>query len=971
MKKINLVLLGFALSVMSYAQVWQDDSPSLYYVSEGEKVFLSPDYSSYAIYFKDTPSSSATISMKTLSASEDVKMLATKSLAIVKDLKKPATIKTADQKNSFLVSNELAAAGAYDVLPSFTVLGQQVWFTKRVTLELNEGYDLADISSLLEQYDATFLRNTLNEKSFLLEVEGIENQLPLIQQLSEQGYLKWGHPDFRVEIVHFNDPLFGEQFQMNNTGGTLDGNPLVADMDIDALEAWGITTGTSSITVSVIDDGLEAHPDLPTISAGYTPANNGDGTPTTSTDGHGLACGGIIAAQHDNGIGVRGVAPGVDLIAVNIFQGSETTQDLADAFTWSVSQGADVISNSWGYSSCTFNAPTLTAAINSAATTGRNGLGCVILFASGNDYGSCVSYPANLSNVIAVGALSPDGDISLYSNQGSALDVVAPSNDVNNAVTAFIYGVRTTDRVGSNGYSTGEYTTSFGGTSAACPAAAGAAALVLSVDATLTKDQVYTLLTTTADDMGGAGFDNTFGYGRVNAYQAVIAAGGISCSLAAPSSFTEANVTDTGFDLSWSAVSGATGYTLIIDGSSYAVSGTSFSATGLTPGTTYSCVVYGLCSNGGIGSSATLDVTTTGSNCVTGPASMVLITDNYGSETTWTLSVDGSQVASGGPYANNTTYNVSFDYGDGDYDFVISDSYGDGICCAYGTGSYTITDGGGSTIAAGGEFSTTDAVSFCIEGGSGGGGGCTSTLVDSNDFESGWGIWNDGGSDCRRSSNDASYSNGTYSIRLRDNSNSSVMTTDNLDLSSFDDLTVSFSYYARSMDNSNEDFWLQISTDGGSSYTLVEEWNLNDEFVNNVREDDAVTIAGPFTSTTRLRFRCDASGNSDWVYIDDVEISGCSTGTSSVSLTNEVAIESPDMAPVALPISFYPNPVRSVVNLVNVPEQSLVRVLSVSGGVLFEGQGVSQVDLSSFNSGLYILQVQADDLSQTFRLIKE
>ena len=54
------------------------------------------------------------------------------------------------------------------------------------------------------------------------------------------------------------------------------------------------------------------------------------------------------------------------------------------------------------------------------------------------------------------------------------------------------------------------------------------------------------------------------------------------------------------------------------------------------------------------------------------------------------------------------------------------------------------------------------------------------------------------------------------------------------------------------MDNANEDFWLQISSGGG--YTTVEEWNLNDEFVNNSREFDAVTIQGPFSANTRLRF---------------------------------------------------------------------------------------------------------------------
>ena len=146
--------------------------------------------------------------------------------------------------------------------------------------------------------------------------------------------------------------------------------------------------------------------------------------------------------------------------------------------------------------------------------------------------------------------------------------------------------------------------------------------------------------------------------------------------------------------------------------------------------------------------------------------------------------------------------------------------------------------------------------------------------ISSVNFEAGWDIWNDGGSDARRSSKDAAYANsGSYCIRLRDNTSTSDMTTDNLDLSTYSQIEVQFSYYCKSMDNSNEDFWLQISTDGGSSFNTIEEWNRDDEFLNNERHNETVDIPGiSLTSNTKLRFRCDASGNKDWVYIDDVII---------------------------------------------------------------------------------------------------
>jgi len=155
------------------------------------------------------------------------------------------------------------------------------------------------------------------------------------------------------------------------------------------------------------------------------------------------------------------------------------------------------------------------------------------------------------------------------------------------------------------------------------------------------------------------------------------------------------------------------------------------------------------------------------------------------------------------------------------------------------------------------------------------GGVCTYVTIDFENFEGGYGIWNDGGSDCRRSINDSPFANsGTYCVRLRDNTFSSITRTDNLDLSSYDEIEINYTYITNSMET-NEDFWLQISTNGGSTYTTIVDYDSGDEFVNNVREFESVQISGPFSSNTRIAFRCDASNNGDRVYIDDVEILAC------------------------------------------------------------------------------------------------
>jgi len=348
--------------------------------------------------------------------------------------------------------------------------------------------------------------------------------------------------------------------------------------------------------------------------------------------------------------------------------------------------------------------------------------------------------------------------------------------------------------------------------------------------------------------------------------------------------------------------------------------------------------------------------------------------DNFPEETSWDIRAGNTVVASGGPYGDvpdRATITEEVCLPNGCYDFTIYDTYGDGICCTYGPGSYAVTlVGEGTNLAAGASFGNVESTNFCLGGGDepscddgiqngdetgvdcGGtscptctscndgilngdetsidcGGscapcdpvGCSPVNVTSDDFESNLGIWNDGGSDCRRVSNDQAYANsGIYCVRLRDNSNSSVLTTDNLNLSSLEELTVDFSYYARSMDNSNEDFWLQISTDGGNSYTTFKEWRLGIDFQNNERKFDTVIIPGPFSTNTRLRFRCDASSNSDYVYLDDIVVTGCQSN-GRVAEHLKITRVSPAAKTSALAtgtisnVSLYPNPTPDQVTL--------------------------------------------------------
>jgi len=351
--------------------------------------------------------------------------------------------------------------------------------------------------------------------------------------------------------------------------------------------------------------------------------------------------------------------------------------------------------------------------------------------------------------------------------------------------------------------------------------------------------------------------------------------------------------------------------------------------------------------------------------CTDNEVTMSLTFDDYASETSWTLTdASGNTLYSGGSYkdqASGSTITETFCLVDGCFDFNIFDSYGDGICCAYGNGSYAITDDSGTVLASGGTFGSSETKNICINGG---GSTCTAEDINFNNFESNWGIWNDGGSDCILVT-DPARSIGNKSIKLRDNTNTSQMTTDNLSLADFEDITIDFSYFATSMEN-GEDFWLQISTNGGSSYQTVETYTRGIDFQNNIREYDAVNISGPFTNTTKIRFRCDASANNDWVFIDNVDITGCKITTTRLSdeeVSGEEVVSVQDLSIES--VKSFPNPTNGNLNVeLNVSEQKNIQMMVVDAqgklidrDILHTEKGLNKVtfDMSGYSPGLYLM----------------
>jgi subtilisin family serine protease len=354
------------------------------------------------------------------------------------------------------------------------------------------------------------------------------------------------------------DPYYQYQYYLKNTGQNMG----VPGIDIAAEQAWQVPLTDSSILVAVIDDGVTSHPDLPAsrIVPGYDFAGDSlircPGCPPLPPDddptpgmykNHGMACAGILAASH-NGVGIAGVCGGCRILPVKIFDNAGNRADtipVADAIRWARDHEARVISCSWVYPRTTPIVPIANAIRDVVdpcpgclAKGALPPMGAVVVFAAGNDvsrYGGAVQFPANMPEVIAVGAVRNDGTKWDYSPYGSALDVVAPSGDI--ALRGDQWTVDQAGNLGWNPFVTAgygdisdqSYTKRMGGTSGACPQVAGIAALLLArghddIDPYRPYLKIREIITSTAtqDMVSPPVWNPYYGYGRANAYRAML-----------------------------------------------------------------------------------------------------------------------------------------------------------------------------------------------------------------------------------------------------------------------------------------------------------------------------------------------------------------------------------------------------------------------------------------------------------------
>ena len=274
-----------------------------------------------------------------------------------------------------------------------------------------------------------------------------------------------------------------------------------------ALDSLGVesiweTSVGADIDIAIVDTGVDGgHPDLvgrvaPGVSFVGTGGTAQTGAGDTDPNGHGTHVAGIAAAGAQDGVGIAGVAPFARILPVRVLDstGAGSSSAVAAGITWAVDNGAEVINLSLGGS--------YSGAIATAVDY-ADSRGVVVVAATGNTgTANSVMYPAALATVIAVASHDSSGSLSPFSSRGPQVDVAAPGSSIVSAYPGAQWRLMQ-------------------GTSMATPHVAGTVALMFGVDLFRSPEQVRALIRSSAVDAGTPGFDDGFGWGRLDAAAAL------------------------------------------------------------------------------------------------------------------------------------------------------------------------------------------------------------------------------------------------------------------------------------------------------------------------------------------------------------------------------------------------------------------------------------------------------------------
>jgi len=379
----------------------------------------------------------------------------------------------------------------------------------------------------------TMVRGVEDDGFAKIQVEATADIPALCEQLYQNPSIRFAEPNFLASIGVWNpnDPSFtnGTQWSLRNTGqNPPDGVP---DADIDVDWGWDLNHGSSSVVLAILDSGIDMtipglvlnHVELdnnPTSRIILGPDYIGDGNGVADENSHGTHVAGIAAAETDNATGIAGVAENCKLLIIQVFDefGNGSYEALRDGINYATdyqvaNPSYNVVMNYSGGGG-SGSAIVLTA-LEYAET---NEVPFVTI--SHNDASSTCRYPcqyeSDLNNLICVAATDPWDVKAGYSNYCADVTVTAPggfggtagSDDIYSTIPANTYGYKA-------------------GTSMAAPHVTGLCGLIMASNSSLTALQLRDRLEQTADDEVGPlatdpqGYDNRYGWGRVNAWSAV------------------------------------------------------------------------------------------------------------------------------------------------------------------------------------------------------------------------------------------------------------------------------------------------------------------------------------------------------------------------------------------------------------------------------------------------------------------
>jgi len=298
----------------------------------------------------------------------------------------------------------LAGTGGQGPAPTTTTL-YNVGLTDLGDLERGDTLHGADVVDTIEQIDvATVEAETPTFRVFALQDERVE----YVERDSREALSTTYTPD---------DPKLGDQWGFEPQPG------------IGAEGAWDETLGSTTVTVAVVDTGLQkTHEDVGNYEQGYDFVD--DDSEPEDGNGHGTHVAGTVGALTDNGVGVAGTAQ-TTILPVRVLDddGTGSLSDAADGVTWATDEGADVISLSLGCSInllCEFSQP-MEEALDYAAD---NGVLSVCAAGNNGPLPDSVTYPASDGDCMAVSAVQDDGGLAFYSSRGPEIEIAGPGTGI-------------------------------------------------------------------------------------------------------------------------------------------------------------------------------------------------------------------------------------------------------------------------------------------------------------------------------------------------------------------------------------------------------------------------------------------------------------------------------------------------------------------------------------------------------------